>query len=530
MKHVIIKNLITDLLRSNNLNLETLDKLKKQYAKKFKIGIISNTLILEAYQGLVKEKGIQKNKRLEEFLKTKKTRTLSGIASVAIFVKPYPCPGKCLYCPSQPKMPKSYLDDEPAIMRAVRCHYNPKLQIQSRIKALEINGHPTDKIELIVMGGTWSVLPKKYQLNFITKCFRTCNNYQLTTTTYSLNKEQKRNEKTKHRIIGLTLETRPDYINEEEIINMRNLGATRIELGVQSLYDDILKYNQRGHLVEKTRKATKLLKDAGFKINYHMMPNLPKSNLKKDLQMFSDLFSKSEFQPDMLKIYPCVLTKYSGLYKLWKKGNYKPYSDKKLIDLLIKIKQKVPKYVRIMRLGRDIPANNIIAGNKISNIRQEIERLISNNKIKCQCIRCKEIKDEKYNPKNIKLKRLDYLASEGKEIFLSFEDRQNDKLLAFLRLRLPSQYFTKKTHFIKILNNSAIIRELHTYGKLTPINKKGKVQHFGFGKKLVREAEKITKKEFKLNKIAVISGIGVRSYYRKLGYKLQDTYMAKKLK
>ena len=543
----IIKNLILDLLRLNNLSSKKLEKLKKQYAKKYQISIIPNTSIIEVYQSLVKNKKLKRNKKLEEFLKTKKTRSLSGIVSIAIFTKPYPCPGKCIYCPTQKDMPKSYLDNEPAVMRAILCNYDPVKQIKARIKALEINGHPTDKIELIVMGGTWSVHPKKYQKNFITKCFQTCNSKKesqrklekinassVKVSDYRrdsiLEAVQKKNEKAKHRIIGLTLETRPDYIDEKEIINMRKLGATRVELGVQSIYDNVLKFCNRGHLIDKTIKATQLLKDAGFKINYHMMPNLPGSNKEKDLQMFKDLFSKQKFQPDMLKIYPCVLTKYSELYKLWKKTQYKPYSDQEITNLLIKIKQKIPKYVRIMRLGRDIPANNIIAGNKISNIRQEIARIFKKKGLKCKCIRCREIKDSEFRIENLELRRHDYDASSGREIFLSYEDVKNDKLLAFLRLRIPSYYFTKKQHFIKALNNSSIIRELHTYGELIPIHKKGKIQHFGFGKKLIKEAERITKKEFKLDKITVISGIGVRDYYRKQGYSLNNTYMVKKLK
>lgn len=525
----IIKNLILELFKTKNLNLAKLEKLKKKYAKKYKISIIPNTSIIETYQGLVKNKIIKSNKEFEEFLKTKKTRSLSGIVSIAIFTKPTKCPGKCIYCPDQKDMPKSYIDNEPAVMRAVLCNYDPVKQIRARIKALEINGHPTDKIELIVMGGTWSVHDKKYKEDFIKKCFQVCNNYSSLSTPHSLEKEQKKNEKAKHRITGLTLETRPDYIDEKEIVHMKKIGATRVELGVQSTYDNVLNLCKRGHLVDKTIKATRLLKDAGFKINYHIMPNLPGSTKAKDLKMFEELFSKQDFQPDMLKIYPCVLTKYSELYKLWKKGKYKPYDDKEIVSLLIKIKQIIPKYVRIMRLGRDIPANNIIAGNKISNIRQEIERIFQERKLKCKCIRCREIKNSKFTIKNLKLKRYDYKASDGKEIFLSYEDTKNDKLLAFLRLRIPSQYFNKDLHFIKALNNSSIIRELHTYGELIPISKKGKVQHLGFGKKLIKEAEKITKEEFKLNKIAVISGVGVRDYYRKLGYGLKDEYMVKKI-
>jgi elongator complex protein 3 len=325
------------------------------------------------------------------------------------------------------------------------------------------------------------------------------------------------------------LETRPDCINEKEIEWMRDLGATRIEMGVQSVFDDVLEYSKRGHGTKETISATKILKDAGFKINYHIMPNLPKSNPQKDLEMFEILFRDGKYQPDMLKIYPCVLTKHSMLAGLYKKNKYSPYSDKQLFDLLINIKKRIPRYVRIMRLGRDIPAPDIIAGNKISNIRQEIERLKSKKNFKCECIRCREIMNREFRIKNIELRRIDYEASHGKEIFLSFEDIKQDKLLAFLRLRIPSQSLSKGKFFLPSLENSAIIREIHTYGKLTPLSQKGRVQHFGFGKKLVIQAEKIAKNEFNLNKMAVISGVGVRNYYRKMGYRLNNTYMAKSI-
>lgn len=538
-----LKNFLLKIIKNPSENQNELEKLKRKWLKK----AIPNTEILKFYQKLVKNKEIPHNKNLEAILRKRKVRTLSGVAVIAIFTKPYPCPGHCLYCPTQPKIPKSYLSNEPAVMRAILCNYDPKLQILARLKTLETLGHPTDKIELIVMGGTFSALPRLYQLQFIIDCFKACNTMKRklktqksktkTTTQISklleiLKKEQQKNERTKHRIIGLTLETRPDFINEKEIKWMRQLGATRIELGVQSIYDDILKFNQRGHLVDKTIEATKLLKDAGFKINYHMMPNLPKSTPYRDLKMFYELFHNQNFQPDMLKIYPCVLTKNAvRLKKLWQKRKYKPYSDRQLINLLIKIKQIIPPYVRIMRLGRDIPAPNILAGCKISNIREVVAREMKKRKLKCRCIRCKEIKQLESKIKNCELRRMDYNASEGKEIFLSYEDTKNNKLIAFLRLRIPSQYYSDKKHFLPELQDAALIREIHTYGQMVEIGKKRSkaVQHFGFGKKLVAKAEKIAAKEFKIKKIAVISGVGVRNFWRKLGYKLQNTYMTKQI-
>ncbi len=526
-----VKELIYQAYNNKSLNGSVFEFLKKRIAKEFKCGMPSNILILSVYRDLIKKKKIKENKELEELLKKQKTRTLSGIASVAVFTRPYKCPGKCLYCPSQAKMPKSYLDDEPAVMRAILCKYSPVKQMRTRLDALNICGHPTDKIELIIMGGTWGAISKSYQTNFIRKCFEAANakNHK----SQNLSDLFKRNERAKHRIIGLTLETRPDYVDEKEVIRMRELGATRVELGVQSIYNDVLKFNNRGHGIEATIKATKLLKDAGFKINYHTMPNMPGSSKYKDVKMFEVLFSNSDFQPDMLKIYPCVLTKAArSFYKLWKEKKYIPYSDKSIADLLIKIKQKIPKYVRIMRLGRDIPAPDIVAGNKISNIRQVVHARMKEDGLKCKCIRCREIRNSLSVIRDLKLHRIDYKSSGGKEIFLSFEDRKNDKILAYLRLRIPSQYYSGEKHFIDVLNNAAIIRELKSLGQMVEVDKRSKkaVQHKGLGKKLMKEAEKIVNKEFKLKKISVISGIGVRDYYRKLGYRLQDNYMIKKIK
>jgi len=416
--------------------------------------------------------------------------------------------------------------------------------VQNRLRALELNGHKTDKIELIIMGGTFSCLPKDYQKWFITECFRAANDFPRSSSPLSkgpiklsliaseakdgilknqLLMQQKRNEIAKHRIVGLTLETRPDYIDEEEIINFRNLGSTRVELGVQSVFDDVLKLNKRGHKIEATIEATKLLKDAGFKINYHIMPGLPGSDLKRDYQMFKMLFSNPDFQPDILKIYPTVVTKNSGLYKLWRDGRYAPLTDEQFKKFIVKVKNNlIPPYVRIMRLVRDVPASSIVAGPIVSNIRQIIAK-----DSKCRCIRCREVRSDYQQKEKIILDRINYNASGGKEIFLQFVSPDKKKLFALLRLRIPgveTQNFTS-------LRGAALIRELHTYGQMAEINKhdKNSPQHEGLGKKLIKEAERIAKKEFGKKKIVVISGVGVRGYYRKLGYRLKDTYMLKHL-
>jgi elongator complex protein 3 len=388
------------------------------------------------------------------------------------------------------------------------------------------------------MGGTFSFLPKAYQKKFITRCFQGANEFKSykvhkvikflkskRNADEELNYQQKKNETAKHRIIGLTLETRPDYINEKEILNFRQLGCTRVELGVQSLYDDVLELNKRGHLVSETIRATKLLKDAGFKINYHMMPGLPGSTPRRDFEMFKTLFKGPEFQPDMLKIYPTVVLKNSILYNIWKKKKYIPLTNRVFEKLVVKIKNEaIVPYVRIARLIRDVPTPSIVAGPTVSNLRQII--IPQSN---CPCIRCREVGAGYTIKEEIVLDRIDYPASDGTEIFLQYVSPDKKKLFALLRLRIPTK--NNSDHYIRALKNAAIIREVHTYGKLTKIDTKDATspQHIGLGKKLLLEAERIAKEEYILNKIVVISGVGVRGYYRKQGYKLSDTYLVKKI-
>lgn len=404
-------------------------------------------------------------------------------------------------------------------MRAILNKYDPYKQVEMRLRALVMTGHPTDKIELRIIGGTWSFYPKKYQEWFVGRCFAAanCNN---TVGVKSLQAEQKYNETAKYRIIGLSIETRPDFVNDAEIKRLRKLGVTMVELGVQSIYDDILKLIKRGHGRKEIIRATELLKDAGFKICYQMMPNLPGSSIVRDKKMFIELFSNPDFRPDMLKIYPCALLKETPLYNWWKNKKYKPYTSKQLIGLMKTVKKLVPPYVRIQRITRDIPSQSIVVGPaKISNLRQ----MIAGN---CRCIRCREIKGN-YNPKEkLRLFRQDYHASGGEEIFLSFENKNRTKLYSLLRLRLINS----------VKSRSAIIREVHTYGKSLEVGLHAggltstrSPQHKGLGKKLILEAEKISKKSG-VKTIKVISGIGAREYYRKLGYRLEKTYMIKNLK
>jgi len=519
-----IKKLLKMKIKSRN----DLMMAKRKIAREFACGLIDNSEILKYYNQALKKGKIKEISGFPMLLRKRAIRTMSGIAPVAVLTKPYDCPGTCAYCPRENDVPTSYLSNEPAVMRAIRCAYNPYVQVQDRLRALIANGHEPTKIELIVIGGTWSVLPRKYKLWYVTNLFAAANqfsikNYELRIKEkykYSMSikkleealiSEQKKNEKAKYKIIGLTLETRPDYIDEKELEEMRELGCTRVEIGVQAIDDKILKKNKRGHGVDRIVEATRLLKEYGFKITYHLMPGLPGATVKRDKEMYDQLFSDARFQPDQIKFYPTVVTKGSEMYKWWQQGNFKPYTTKKLEDLIVHCKTNTPEYVRIIRLIRDIPGESIEAGNKVTNLRQVMQQ----RGVKCSCIRCREVKNEKIDIKNQILDIIRYQASGGEEFFIQIINKER-KLLGFCRLRLASD---KKT---------AYVRELHVYGELASIGGKKKTQHTGIGRKLMEKTEKLAKNN-NCSKIKVISGVGVRGYYRRLGYRLKNTYMEKKL-
>ena len=526
---------IAELLKTDIRTPVDLQFHKRRLAKKYQTAILGHSEVLRAME---KMDDADLAPGLRRLLRKRSVRTMSGIAPVAVLTKPWPCPGKCVYCPTEKNVPQSYLSNEPAVMRAIRCGYDPAKQVAMRLSALEANGHEPNKIELIVIGGTWSVLPKTYKYWFIASCFEAANNYKTQNTNYKtqtkhktqitklkqntklellrlkeqLKIEQKRNEKAAYKIIGVTLETRPDYINEKELWQMRELGCTRVEIGVQAIDDKILKLNRRGHGVTLSAGATKLLKDFGFKVTYHIMPGLPGATAAHDLQMYQQLFSDERFQPDQIKFYPTVVTRGSLLYRWWKQGKYKPYSQQVLENLIVQCKAATPNYIRIIRLIRDIPGESIVAGNVITNLRQVLEQ----RGVACSCIRCREVKDGKIS--NFKFQISNYRASDGKEYFIEAVGKDKRTLFGFCRLRLSPNN----------LWGAALIRELHVYGELVPVGKRKIVQHAGLGKKLMAEAEKIARENV-FKKMAVISGIGVRNYYRRLGYRQKNTYMVKEL-
>ena len=536
--------------------------------------------------------------QLEEFLRKANIRSMSGIAVVTSLVKPYNCPGECVYCPTEVRMPKSYIASEPAAARALRLDFSPYEQMRRRILMLESNGHPVDKIEYIIKGGTWNAYPIKYQYWFILESFRACNDLtrrqkskkqenhpsadhpegdnktkkqvdeksSLEELQTELEKEQRYNENAKHRIIGLTLETRPDAISPKTVYHMRHQGCTRLELGLQAPDDKILDLVKRGHSVADFKKAILLLRQAGFKVDLHFMPDLPGTTPKHDVDMYKSLFSDPAFRPDMVKIYPNTVIPSAELYQWFLDGRYKPYGEENLFNALLEMKLATPKYCRISRLIRDIPANEIKAGNKITNLREELAAHLKKQGQKCLCLRCREIgRHPEIKSTETKIFVEEYETVGGQEYFLTVEDPKRIAVYAFLRLRIPytervtsvsssdkltfvtplphNQAKNKKIKDISLLpknnllyklipeiKNTAFIRELHTYGQLVKVGKRSAKdsQHKGLGKSLVKKAEEITKQN-NLNKLAVISGVGVRGYYRKLGYRKIGTYMIKKL-
>ncbi|PIS41447.1 MAG: tRNA uridine(34) 5-carboxymethylaminomethyl modification radical SAM/GNAT enzyme Elp3 [Candidatus Kerfeldbacteria bacterium CG08_land_8_20_14_0_20_42_7] len=515
MEKVTDRQLICEIIALRPETADDLDSIKRSLAAKYEIPLVSHSTLLRAYKQLLEDDGKSSDQMLFELLRRRSIRTLSGVAPITVLMKPYPCPGRCVYCPTEARMPKSYLSSEPAAQRALKNEFDPIRQVKSRMKQLDTNGHTVDKIELIVLGGTWSFYPHNYQESFMKGCFDAANGFESKTLDEALSA----NEKAERRIIGVTLETRPDYVTKDELWRMRRLGCTHIQIGIQSLDQGVLDLVHRDETIEQMAHATQLIKQFGFKYTFHIMPGLPGATPKKDLRTFDLLFDHEQFQPDMLKIYPTVVVKSSLLYQWWKKGDYKPYDDATLRKLLIEIKKKIPPYVRINRLIRDIPGNDIIDGNLITNLRQKMQQ----QGARCQCIRCREARSKKVTEQDIEIVERAYASCGGTEIFISFENPDRSTIYAFVRLFLP-----KKNPSV-LGTDTAHVRELHTYGKLIPVGAKNSaVQHIGFGKRLMKRAEETAKKAG-FTKLAVISGIGVREYYKKLGYSLDQTYMVKRL-
>jgi elongator complex protein 3 len=450
------------------------------------------------------------------------SRTISGVTPVAVMGKPVGCPGQCIYCPTFPDAPKSYTPESPAVLRAKLCNYEPKKQVEERLRILKDMGHPIDKVELIVMGGTFLAYPEEYQYRFIKDCYDGLNGCE----SPSLEAAKKTNETAVHRCIGLCIETRPDWCREDEVRRMLEFGTTRVELGVQTLDDDIYKLVERGHNVTEVIRATKLLKDYGFKVYYHWMPGLPGSNPGHDLELSRQLFDAENFRPDGLKLYPTLVIAGTELERWYKDGRYKPYPIDELVALMIEIKTTVPAYVRIPRVMRDMPGIFIVAGCKDLALRSAIKKRMEEIGVECKCIRCREYGHRLRDGHKIKepqLNRQDYQASGGKEVFLSFED-EGGTIFGLLRMRVGSLAVGD--------GKLAMVRELHVFGSEVPLGQKdaGAAQHKGMGLELLKEAERIARDEFQATRIAIISGVGAREYFRsECGYELDGAYMVKGL-
>lgn len=549
------REIVIEIIEKKINSLDELNKVIRKYCRKNKPKKVPSYIDI-----LLSAKNDELSKL--KFIKTKPVRTLSGVAPIAVMTKPIMCVhGKCIFCPGGPDsfygdVPQSYTGKEPSTMRAIRNKYDPYVIIFNRLEQFTLLNQNYDKVELIFQGGTFTSFPEDYQEDEIKYSYKALNDFgnmfkddfkkfknffllpsndfssierikKLNEKILSLKKncelktEIKKNEKAKIRCVALCLETRPDFVKKEHVNNMLKFGCTRVELGVQSIYDSVLKKNKRGHDVKTSIEATKRLKDSFLKVGYHLMPGLIGSDMDKDVEMVKTIFSENDFMPDFIKFYPCAVIEGTELYELYKKNKFKPISVEDAIKIISKSKQYIPEWARVMRVQRDIPAQEILGGVNMTNLRQKITA-------KCRCIRCREPRDKKVELRHVKLIRRDYEASDGHEVFLSYEDVKNDVVVGFCRLRMPDKVFRPE-----ITENSAGIRELHVYSESLGLGKKNdlSLQHKGYGIKLMQNAEKIANEEYDVNKILVISGVGAREYYKqKLNYKLDGVYMSKFLR
>lgn len=481
-------------------------------------GLYSRDQLLRAYRRLCSAGELAPDPRLEQALSRKPTRTISGVAPVSVLTPPHPCRGRCLYCPTVPSAPKSYLPDEPGVQRAIRFGYDPFAQTAGRLQALENIGHPTDKVELLILGGTWSDYPSDYQEWFVRRCLDAMNEQDSPT----LPEAQALNETAPHRNVGLVVETRPDCITPEEVRRLRALGVTKVQLGVQSLDDEILALNRRGHTVAETREAVRQLRLAGFKIVLHWMPNLYGATPERDLEDFRRLWDDPALRPDELKIYPCLLLESTDLYDLWREGKYRPYDEETLIRLLVACKALIPPYARLNRLMRDIPAPNIVSGVTRSNLREVVREEMARQGLRCQCIRCREVRGQPVDPSSLSLTVTSYETDATAEHFLAAET-PDGHLAGFLRLSFP-----RTEPELEELRGSAVVRELHIYGPALELGRRreGRVQHIGLGTRLLERAAEMARGAG-YRRLAVIAAVGTRPYYRARGFALEGTYMVR---
>jgi len=568
-KERILKAL-KELSTTNTNNLKEIEKIIRKHQSVEK-EVFSKSFLLTSFEKLKAELGFTKEEEesVLEVLRMKETRTISGVTPVTVLTKPFPCPGKCIFCPNDVRMPKSYLSDEPGAQRAISNKFDPYLQTFNRLLAFKNTGHPTDKIELIILGGTWSSYPESYQIWFVKRCFDALNDFEEYSSSEMIKEESldlpfeedkleeidgsvleksynqiisnaikntknilnetatweelflshEKNITSKSKCVGLVIETRPDEIDENEVIKIRKLGATKVQIGIQSLNDEVLKLNKRGHDVAKTISALDLIRRAGFKIHGHYMPNLYGSTPEKDILDYEKMFNEITFRPDELKIYPCSLIKTAELMKVYKEGLWKPYTQEELAEVLYNNILFTPRYCRLTRIIRDIPSTDIVVGNKFTNFRQIAEDKIKKSGKKAVEIRSREIKNKKFDNENLIIRETKYETTSTWEYFIEYVN-EKDEIFGFLRLSLP-----KISSFIEELSGCAIIREIHIYGQSLEVGKKdsSKTQHQGLGKNLIKLAKERSK-ESGFKKLAVISAIGTRDYYKKNGFELTGLY------
>ncbi|XP_015273913.1 PREDICTED: elongator complex protein 3 [Gekko japonicus] len=525
----VIKQLIEAHEQGKDVNL---NKIKTKTAAKY--GLSAQPRLVDIIAAVPP----QYRRMLVPKLKAKPIRTASGIAVVAVMCKPHRCPhinftgNICVYCPGGPDSDfeystQSYTGYEPTSMRAIRARYDPYLQTRHRVEQLKQLGHSVDKVEFIVMGGTFMALPEEYRDYFIRNLHDALSGH----TSNNVAEAVRYSERSLTKCIGITIETRPDYCLKRHLSDMLLYGCTRLEIGVQSVYEDVARDTNRGHTVKAVCESFHLAKDAGFKVVAHMMPDLPNMGLERDIDQFVEFFENPAFRPDGMKLYPTLVIRGTGLYELWKSGRYKSYPPSTLVDLVARILALVPPWTRVYRVQRDIPMPLVSSGVEHGNLRELALARMKDLGTECRDVRTREVGIQeihhKVRPYQVELIRRDYVANGGWETFLSYEDPEQDILIGLLRLRKCSEEIFRP----ELKGSVSIVRELHVYGSVVPVSSRdpSKFQHQGFGMLLMEEAERIAKEEHGSWKIAVISGVGTRDYYRKIGYELEGPYMVKKL-
>ena len=502
-------------------------------------GFFAKSDLVAGLRHLIESGEMEPEARLLERIRMKPVRTASGVAPVTVLTAPAGCPGECIFCPDDWRMPKSYIYDEPGAQRAERDGFDPFKQTLGRIDAFESIGHDASKVELLILGGTWSAYGRDYREWFVRRCYDAMNAAGSPgfVPAATLEESQKRNVQAVHRNVGLVVETRPDWITPEEIVHLRRLGVTKVQIGVQSLDDRVLALNKRGHTVAEVRHALGLLRTAGFKLHLHWMPNLYGATLESDRASFHQFFKDPAIRPDELKIYPCSLIAGTELYDRWLEGNYRPYSEEELVDLLADIKPSVPTYTRINRLFRDIPAHHIEAGVKVSNLREIVHRELARRGDRCGCIRCREVRRQHVREEELRLSAYSYSTDLTDEIFLQCVVSGRDApggapaldrapLAGFLRLSLPKGPSVGSRAFLEEIRGNALVREVHVYGPALAIGgvEAGAPQHVGVGTRLLTEARRLSRAAG-FEHISVIAATGTKAYYAARGFEAGELYM-----